>query len=224
MTSVLTIISLAAALCLCGIAALTLLAVGFLGKKQRARRLGAIMLVFSVLGLAACFAYSSVKVFNKVKRASPKRAWQALVDAAFDDSAVRPLDPAKAKQVLSGLLTNTAFLERVEVQGAWVPGAVLSYGCFVYTADENALLNAVASSPTNDTQLASDTVCSQVSWDDCKTQLLYPRGPQRNLPGWAPEAAEEKRCYRCFRCPWLHTILVDGKTGKVYHSISEVRD
>ena len=219
------IILLAIALGLCGFAGVVILAVGFLGRKQQARRAGAILLILSVLGLAACFAYGSAKLFNKVKGADPKRAWQALVDAAFDDTGVRPLEPVKARQVLSGLLTNTAFLDHVDVQGTWVSGAVLSYGYFVYTADEQALLSAVANSPTNATfQLASDTACQPVSWDDCKTQFLYPKGPQHNLPGWAPEAVEEKHCYRCFRAPWQHTILVDGKTGKIYHSISEVRE
>ena len=225
MTTVLVIILLATALCVCGAAGIGLVAVGFLARKQRARRAGTILLISSVLGLAACFAYSSAKLFNKVKGANPKRAWQALVDAAFDDTTVRPLEPVKAKQVLSGLLTNTAFLDGVDVQGTWVPGAVLWYGYFVYTVDKKALLSAVANSPTNGTfQLASDTACLQVGWDDCKAQLLYPEGPQRNLPGWAPEAVEEKRCYRCFRSPWQHSILIDGKTGKVYHSMSEVRD
>ena len=120
---------------------------------------------------------------------SDKRAWQALVDAAFDDTAIRPLEPLKAKQVLSGIITNTAVLEGVEVQGTWVSGAFLSYGYFVYTADEKALLSAIANSPTNGTfQLTSDTACLQVSWDDCKARLLYPKGPQRNLPGWEPES------------------------------------
>jgi hypothetical protein len=225
MTTVLVITLLAIALCLCGFAGVVILAVGYLGRKQRARRAGTILLISSVLGLAACFTYSSVKLFNKVKGANPKRAWQALVNAAFDDTAVRPLEPVKAKQVLSGLLTNTAFLDGVDVQGTWVPGAVLSYGYFIYTADEKALLSAVANSPTDITfQSASDTACLQISWEECKPELLYPKGPQRNLPGWAPEAVEEKRCYRCFRSPWRHTILVDGKTGKVYHSISEVRE
>jgi hypothetical protein len=225
MTTALVIILLAVALCLCAFAGVILIAVGFLGRKQRPRRAGTILLVSSVFGLAACIAYSSAKVFTKVRGVSPKRAWQALVDAAFDDTGVRPLEPVKAKQALSGMLTNTAFLDGVQVQGVWVSGAVLSYGYFAYTADEKSLLNAVASSPTNTRfQLASDTACLGVNWDDCKAQLLYPKGPQRNLPGWAPEAVEEKRCYTCFRSPWQHTILVDGKTGKIYHSISEVRD
>jgi len=225
MSTLFVIVAIAAALCLCGVAGVVILAVGLLGRKQRARQAGSILLVSSVVGLVACFAYSSAKVFNKARLVKPKHAWQALVDAAFDDTSVRPLQPVRAKQVLSGMLTNTAFLDGVDVQGAWVPGAVLSYGYFVYTADEKALLSAVASSPTNATfQLPSDTACLLVSWDDCKTKLLYPKGPQRNLPGWAPEAVEEKRCYSCFRSPWQHTILVDGKTRKVYHSISEVRD
>jgi hypothetical protein len=216
---------LTGALCLCALAAVVLIVVGFLGRKQRAKRVGTILLAFSVLGLAACFALSSVKIFNKVKGANPKRAWQALVNAAFDDTGIPPLEPLKAKPVLSGMLTNTAFLDRVEVQGVWVPGAVLSYGYFLYTADESALLNAVASSATNATfQLASDKACQEASWEDSKRQLLYPKGPQRNLPGWAPEAVSEKRCYSCFRSPWQHTILVDGKTGKIYHAISEVRE
>jgi hypothetical protein len=225
MGMVVVIMLLAAAFCLCALAGVILIAVGFLGRKQWARRGGTILLVFSVLGLAACMAYSSAKAFNKVKGVSPKRAWQALVDAAFDDTGVPPLEPTKAKQLLGGMLTNTVLLDGVDVQGVWVPGAVLSYGYFVYTTDEKALLSAVANSPTNAAfQVASDTACLKASWDDCKAQLLYPKGPQRNLPGWAPEAVEEKRCYTCFRSPWRHNILVDGKTGKIYHSISEVRE
>ncbi len=225
MTTVFVIASLAIALFLCGFAGAVILAVGFLSRRQRARRAGAILLISSVLGLTACFAYSSAKLFNKVKGANCKLAWQALVNRAFDDTDVRLLEPVKAKELLSGLLANSAFLDGADVQGAWVPGTFLSYGYFVYTTDEKALLSAVANSPTNDTvHLASDTTCQRVSWDACKTQLLYPKGPQRNLPGWAPEAVEEKHCYRCFRCPWQHTMLVDGKTGKVYHAITEVRD
>ena len=225
MTIVLILIFLALVLCLAGFVGGALLLVGFLSKRRRMRRAGTIVLVSSLLGLAGSFAYVSVKVLNKLKDASPKQYWRALVDAAFDDTGIRPLDPTKAKQMLSGNLTNTAFLSGVEVQGVWVQGAVLSYGYFLYSADERELLSAVASAPTNSSfELPSDTACREITWAECKEKLLYPKGPQRNLPGWAPEAVVEQRCYSCLRCPWLHTILIDGKTGKVYHSISEIRE
>jgi hypothetical protein len=225
MTTVIVLISVTIVLCLAGFVGGALLLVGFLTKRRRMSRAGTIVLVSTLLGLTGSFTYLSVRVFSKLKDASPKHYWQALVDAAFDDTAIRPLDPTKAKQVLSGSLTNTAFLSGVDVQGVWVQGAVLSYGYFLYSADEKDVLSAVASAPTNSSfQFPSDTACRGVTWAECKQKLLYPKGPQRNLPGWAPEAVVEKRCYSCLRCPWLHTILIDGKTGKVYHAISEIRE
>ena len=225
MTTVFLLIALITAFCLTTLVGGALFLVGLFKKKSALRRTGAILFVSSLCVLAGCFTYASAKVFNKLKSANPAQIWHAVVDVAFDDTAVRPSDPAKAKQILSGKLGNQAFLEKADVQGVWVDGAVLSYGYFIYVADEKELLRAVASAPLDSSfQLTSDNACREVAWDECKESLMYEKGPQRNLPDWAPEAVVEKRCYSCLRCPWQHTILIDGKTGKVYHSISEIRE
>jgi hypothetical protein len=225
MTTLILLIALMAVFCLTTMIGGVLFLIGLFKKKSALRRMGAILFVSSLCVLAGGFTYASVKVFHKLKSANAGQTWRAVVDAAFDDTAVPPSEPAKAKQILSGKLGDHAFLEGADVQGVWVDGAVLSYGYFVYVADENALLKAVASAPLDSTfQLNSDDACREVIWDECEKILMYEKGPQRNLPGWTPEAVVEKRCYSCLRCPWQHTILIDGKTGKVYHSISEIRE
>jgi hypothetical protein len=225
MTTAFLLIALGVVICLTTLVGGALFFVGLVKKSRPVRRAGTILFVSSLFGLAGCFTYASVKVFQRLKSASPKQYWHAMVAAAFDDTAIRPLDPSKAKQILSAKLTNTSFLSGVDVQGVWVEGAVLSYGYFLYAADEKELLRAVATAPIDSSfHLTSDVACREVTWAECKDKLMYEKGPQRNLPGWAPESAAEKRCYSCLRCPWSHTILVDGKTGKVYHSISEIRE
>jgi hypothetical protein len=223
--AVFLLIALVTVIGLTALAGGVLFLVGLLRKKRTLCRVGAIVLVLSLVGLAGCFTYVSVRVFNKLRSASPGQYWHALVDMAFNDTGIRPFDPAKAKQVLSGKVGNTTFLNGVDVQGVWAEGAVLSYGYFLYTADEKELLSAVACAPVDPSyRLTSDPACKQVTWAECKDDLLYKNGPQRNLPGWVPEGVAEKRCYQCTRCPWLHTILIDARTGKVYHSISEIRE
>lgn len=219
------LIALSIVICLTTLAGGTLLFIGMLKKNRLFRRSGTILIVSSLIGLAAFCTFASVKVFHKLKSASPKEYWRAIVDAAFDDTAIRPLDPVKAKHILSGKVGSTAFLATNDVQGVWVEGVVLSYGYFLYVADEKEVLSAVASAPIDSSfQLTSDTACREITWDECKKMMLYEKGPQRNLSGWMPEDVAEKRCYSCLRCPWSHTILIDGKTGKLYHSISEIRE
>ena len=53
------------------------------------------------------------------------------------------MNPAKAKNILSGKVANTAFLNGVDVQGVWVEGAALSYGYFLYAADEKEWAESV---------------------------------------------------------------------------------
>ena len=199
--------------------------VGLVKRNRAVRRAGTVLFVSSVFGLTGCFTYAAVKVFYKLNGASPKQYWHAMVDAAFDDTAIRPLDPANAKQMLERKLGNSAFLNGVDVHGVWVEDAVLSYGCFLYVADENELLTVVAHAPLDSSfRLTSDNACREVTWDECRDVLMSEKGPQRNLPSWTPESVASKHCYRCLRSPWSHTILIDGKTGKVYHSICEIRE
>ncbi|MBI3848728.1 MAG: hypothetical protein HY298_00345 [Verrucomicrobia bacterium] len=225
MTTALVLIALMAVVCLTTLIGGVLFLIGLFRKKRAFKRMGALLGVASIFVLAGCLIYASAKVFNKLKSTNPQKIWEATVNAAFDDTAIRPSDPAQAKQILSGKLGKTNFLERANVQGVWVDAAFLSYGYFLYVADEKELLSAVATAPVDPSfQLISDEICKEASWAECEDSLMYPKGPQRNLPGWTPEAVVEKRCYRCLRCPWSHTILIDGKTGQVYHSISEIRE
>jgi hypothetical protein len=199
--------------------------IGIFRKRRHSRRLGFILIAVSLFMVASCFIFGSAKLLNKMTKANGRQIWHSIVNAVFDDTNVRPRDPTEAKRILSGKLGNTTFLDGIDVQGVWVDGVFLSYGSFVYVTDEDELLSAIAKAPVDPSfHLASDDACREVTWDECKARLIYAKGPQGNLAGWNPEAVVEKRCYICFRCPWEHAILIDRTTGKVYHSISEIRE
>ena len=234
MTTVFLLTALAMACCFTALVGGTLLLIGLLGKKRAPRRAGTALLVSSLLIFAGCFVSVSAKVAHKLKHVRPKEyvratvqaAYESIVNAAFDDTDIQPLAPAEARKILIGKLAPGTFLNEAEVQGAWVEGAVLSCGYFLYTADEKELLQAIASAPVDPSfHVGSDTECRKVTWDELRGGLLtYQKGPQRNLPGWNLDAVEDKRCYRCLRSPWAHEFVIDGKTGKVFHAISEIRD
>jgi hypothetical protein len=202
-----------------------LILAGWLKKWRGLRRTSGILVLLSMMVLGGCLLFASARFLHKLENAGPKAVWQALVDWAFDDTGVRPCDSATARKILGVSIGATAFLHGTNIQGVWVEGSPLSYGYFLYDADEKELLRAVAAAPVDATwKMASDNVCEEVTWAECKEALLYVKGPEHNLRGWAPEAVAEKRCYRCFRAPWQHSIVIGEKTGTVYHAISECRE
>jgi hypothetical protein len=219
------LLSLVLALCITALLGAGLFLVGVLQKRRKRRHVGLIITLSSFVLLAGCFIYTSVKITRKVWNAAPG-LWNCLVEEIADDSDVKPLEPAEARRILSGKLGNPTVLASGTVQGVWVECLPLSYGYFVYEADGQALLKAIAGGPVDASfQLTSDSVCREITWDECKkSMLMYPRGPQRNLSGWNPEGVAEKRCYRCMRRPWEHTIVIDARSGKVFHSVSEIRE
>lgn len=225
MPTVFLLVALTLVTCLTALTGGALLLVGLLRKKPFQRRIGVRLFVGSLLALAGCFIWGSAKAIGKLQGTHPRQYWQALVAAAFDDTKIPPLDPATAKTILLGKLGPPAFLDGAEVQGLWVDGTFLSYGYFLYVADEKELLSVVASAPVDPSfLLTSDAACREASWDECRDELMSVKGPQRNIPGWAPETVTDKRCYRCLRCPWSHTIVIDGQTRQVYHVINEIRE
>ena len=201
------------------------LLVGWFKKKRGMGVTGGVLVVSSMMVLGGCLLFGSAKVVHKLKNTDPKQIWHAVVNRAFDDTGVQPCAPATARQILSAKIGGTSFLRGTNIEGVWVAGVVLDYGYFLYIADEKELLRAVSAAPVDPSwKMASDDVCQEVTWAECKKDLLYEKGPEHNLPGWAPNAVAEKHCYRCFRAPWQHSILIDEKTGMVYHAINECRE
>jgi hypothetical protein len=210
---------------LAALAGSVVLLVGWFKKKRGLKVTGGILVVLSMMVLAGCLLFGSAKVVHKLKNTGRKEIWHAIVDRAFDDTGVQACAPATAKQILGTNIGGTSFLRGTNIEGVWVAGVVLDYGYFLYIADEKELLRAVSAAPVDPSwKMASDDVCKEATWAECKELLMYEKGPEHNLPGWAPNAVAEKHCYRCFRAPWQHSILIDEKTRMVYHAISECRD
>jgi hypothetical protein len=213
-------------LLLAALAGSVVMLVGWIKKRRRLKLTGGILVALSMAVLGGCLLFASAKVVRKLKSTGPKEIWHAIVNRAFDDSGVRPCDAATARRILGANIGGVSFLHGTNIQGVWVEGIVLDYGYFLYVADEKELLRAVSTAPVDPAwnKFASDDVCQEVTWAECKEDLLYEKGPEHNLPGWTPEAVAEKRCYRCFRAPWQHSIVMDEKTGTVYHAIMECRE
>lgn len=223
-----TVLLLAVVAAIAGIAAslgTVLFIIGLFKKKRSIIWKSAAIVLVAVLVIICCGAYASFKVVRKIGNADYQGIWRSVVDAAFDDTAVPPDDPAKARQTLGVLLGDTAILQGTDVQGVGVPGVVLSYHYYRYTADEQRLLQVIAAAPADSTwEIASDTACAEITWEAASDDLLNARHPQRNLPDWTPETATDKHCYYCFRAPWQHVLMIDRATGTVYHYIGETRE
>jgi hypothetical protein len=101
----------------------TLALLGQLRKRRKLRNVGVVLFLSSMVVLVSCFIWASVKVVRRVNGVHPKRylqtLWHGIVDAAFDDKAVRPTSPVRAKQMLSNVLGQTNVLQGVGVQGMW---------------------------------------------------------------------------------------------------------
>lgn len=219
---------LAGVLAVAGVVALAggvLFLVGLFRKQRGLASRSALAVLAAVVVIVGGGAYVSLKAIKKIGSADYLGMWRAVVDEAFDDTAVPPLPPAAAKKILGDLLGDTIVLQGVEVQGVFVEGVVLNYGYFMYTADTRDILRAVAAAPADSTwSISPDTACRAVAWAEAGGAMMYARGPQRNLPGWTPAAVTDKRCYTCFRSPWAHTLVIDGRTGIIYHAVSETRE
>jgi hypothetical protein len=225
MVKVMLFVGLAGALCLFALVGIVLFVVGLFKKNRPLKVAGLLASLVSILLLGSGLVYASVKIVHRVKSVDGASIWSAIVDVLADDSHWALCAPGEARRILSHNLGNPPFAGNLEVQGVWVDRFPLYYGCFLYQADTQEVLKAVAAAPLDPIFLMdSDTACLEATWEEIRDDLMYKYGPQRKIPGWNPEAVADRRCYRCLRCPWSHSILIDGKTGKIYHAIMEIRE
>jgi len=208
------------------VAAVIAVIIGLLKKKRELWRQGALIAAVAALIFAIGSAYGAWKTINKVRNADYRGMWVALIEEVRDDTAIPPDNPVTAKQTLGLLLGDTTVLQGTTVQGVSVGGVLLSYHYFTYrTTDEDKLLRVIAAAPADSTwSISSDTSCSEISWEAASEYLMDTYTPQRNLPGWSPETAADRRCYYCLRVPWQQVVMIDRATGTVYHYFGEIRE
>lgn len=189
--------------------ALALLLGGAICGNRACKRAGLLLLAPTLAAFCLCTATVAVKAYRRAADALPAGKSYRLA-------------PEEATQALRNIIGNANFPKTAEIAGAWDNGIILSDGWFVYHAEPDATLAAVAGAPADPAyKLTPDAVCREAEWQTCRNERID-AAPE--LPEWNPAGGANRRCFTCLRPPWSHVLIFDPQTGTIYHYVTEIRD